>query len=88
MQLDADMFASVVHEKVADTLAAFLEAHGYQTDKINLIQNQISNTVNDNSMRIGNVSGAGIAIGAGSQARAGDAGPGTDRSAPGSGRRG
>ena len=73
MQLDADMFASVVDEKVADTLAAFLEARGYQTDKINLIQNRISNTVNDNSMRIGNVSGAGIAIGAGSQAQAGDA---------------
>jgi hypothetical protein len=75
MQLDADMFASVVHERVADTLAAFLEAHGYQTDKINLIQNHISNTVNDNSMRIGNVSGTGIAIGADSQARVGDAGP-------------
>ena len=74
MQLDADMFASVVREKVADTLAAFLEARGYQTDKINLIQNHISSTVNDNSMRIGNVSGAGIAIGAGAQAQAGDAG--------------
>jgi len=88
MQLDADMFASVVNEKVADTVAAFLEARGYQTDKINLIQNHISNTVNDNSMRIGNVSGAGIAIGDGSRARAGDAGHGTDRSGPGSGRRG
>lgn len=88
MQLDADMFASVVHEKVADTVAAFLEARGYQTDKINLIQNHIANTVNDNSMRIGNVSGAGIAIGPGAQARAGDAGHGTDRSGPGSGRRG
>jgi hypothetical protein len=76
MQLDADMFASVVQEKVADTVAAFLEAHGYQTDKINLIQNHISNTVNDNSLRVGNVSGAGIAIGTGSQARAGDAGHG------------
>jgi len=76
MQLDADMFASVVREKVADTVAAFLEARGYQTDKINLIQNHISNTVNDNSLRVGNVSGAGIAIGAGSQARAGDAGHG------------
>jgi len=77
MQLDADMFASVVREKVADTLAAFLEARGYQTDKINLIQNHISSTVNDNSMRIGNVSGAGIAIGAGAQAQAGDAGHGS-----------
>jgi hypothetical protein len=76
MQLDADMFASVVQEKVADTVAAFLEARGYQTDKINLIQNHISNTVNDNSLRVGNVSGAGIAIGTGSQARAGDAGHG------------
>jgi len=76
MQLDADMFASVVQEKVADTVAAFLEARGYQTDKINLIQNRISNTVNDNSLRVGNVSGAGIAIGAGSQARAGDVGHG------------
>ena len=76
MQLDADMYASVVQEKVADTLAAFLEALGYQTDKINLIQNRISNTVNDNSMRIGNVSGTDIAIGAGAQAGAGDAGHG------------
>jgi hypothetical protein len=66
-----------MNEKVADTVAAFLEARGYQTDKINLIQNNISNTVNDNSMRVGNVNGAAVAIGAGSQARAGDAGHGT-----------
>ena len=70
MQLDAEMFASVVQEKVADTVAAFLEARGYRTDKINLIQNNISNTVNDNSMRVGDISGAGIAIGAGSRALA------------------
>lgn len=67
MQLDAEMAISVVRAKVADTIAAFLEVRGYQTDKINMIQNNISNTtVNDNSFRMNNVQGnfAGVGQGA------------------------
>jgi hypothetical protein len=61
MQLDAVMALSVVRQRVADTVAEFLAARGYRTDKINLIQNNISNI--DNSVRLcgvsGNVAGVG-----------------------------
>lgn len=64
MQLDAEMAMSVVQQRVADTIAEFLDARGYRTDKIKLIQNNISNmTVNDNSFRMENNRGSFNAVG-------------------------
>jgi hypothetical protein len=61
MQLDAVMALSVVRQRVADTVAEFLAARGYRTDKINLIQNNISNI--DNSVRLRGVSGNVAGVG-------------------------
>jgi hypothetical protein len=58
LTLDAEMAVSVVQQKVADTVASFLEIRGYATDKINLIQNNISTTtMTDNSVSIKNKNG-------------------------------
>jgi hypothetical protein len=70
MQLDAEMAILVVQQKVADTIAAFLEVRGYQVDKMNMIQNNISNTTtNDNSIRVNNQGNLG-AVGRGSSGNA------------------
>jgi hypothetical protein len=64
MQLDAEMAFSVVQQRVADVVAGFLGVHGYRTDKISIIQNQITNTtLNDNSFQVGNISGNAVGIG-------------------------
>jgi hypothetical protein len=68
MQLDAEMAISVVEQRVADTIAEFLDERGFSTDKIHLIQNNI-----DNSVRISNNSGQIGAAGQNAQGSASSA---------------
>jgi hypothetical protein len=71
MQLDAEMAMSVVQQRVADTIAEFLDERGYRTEKIKLIQNNISNmTVNDNSVRLSNNRGTIVGVGRGARGTA------------------
>ena len=49
LQQDAGMAVLVVKQRVADAVAQFLADHGYRTDKINLIQNNINNGIQVNA---------------------------------------
>ena len=58
MDLDIDMAISVVRQRIPDKIKSFLEARGYQTDKITNIQNNYDQSINLNNVH-GNVAGIG-----------------------------
>ncbi|MEU5686194.1 FHA domain-containing protein [Streptomyces venezuelae] len=72
LQQDATMFVQVTHERLLKSIGAFLQEHDIDLSEFARHQTTINNTVNnDNSMRVGNVSGTGVAVGHGAGAQGG-----------------
>lgn len=72
LQQDETMFVQVTHERLLKFIAAFLQERDIDLSEFAEHQttiNRNSTVNNDNSVRVGNVSGTGVAVGHGASAR-------------------